>query len=108
MMNKINLLGYEFKIEAVKETLSSTTMATLNTKERIIYVEEGWDELETFEAIMHEAIEFINDKNELKMTHNQITSVAFNITAIMVLNGMFTASVYVPSPKGRIYGDGGL
>jgi hypothetical protein len=98
---KINLIGYDYKIEYVKETLLSNACATIDFDEQKIFIKKGQPAIENLEALIHEIVEFINEKNELKMTHNQIQSVGFNLTGVLASNEIFSPEI-LSSSKERV------
>jgi len=86
---KLNLLGFEYEIEYVKEKISTPNTGCIDYKDQKIYIEEGWSEDNDKEIILHEIIHFINLKHSLGLDEGQVQTLSTCLHCIVKENKLF-------------------
>jgi len=88
--NKLDVLSHEIKIDFVTSVQHEDAGSYCNYYDTINIhgLKEGISEASQAETFMHELIECINERLDLKMNHTQITSVSANLFHIIRNNNL--------------------
>jgi hypothetical protein len=90
---KLNLLGFEYEIEYVKDRIPTPNTGAIDYKEQKIYIEEDWSKENDMGIILHEVIHFISLKTSLHLDEGQVQTLSTCLHAILKENKLLKEDV---------------